>query len=899
MVEREQFTFDGMDNDVVVLEQKKRGIYISPLVLVVYVLVTIFLSVAVGVIVHFVKPCTHDQSESADRHSPEGVSVDGCPVTTLSTVTSSSIGDDDLWMVCLNMSLSRNETLPCPVSCHQTTPGEVINYRLPPTFLPRHYNIDIKPDIYGKEFLYQGRVVIHLECTERSDVIFVHFRKMTIEQPIDVRSADVIIGVIKTETVNVTELFKIYLDRPIEVGENISVSISYHGEVLADMVGMYYSRYVEENATKFMLATQLQATDARKAFPCLDEPLLKATFELRHWSRPEFIEKGYVNYSLDIGLKIFDYFENYFDYPYDMPKEDQISVPDFAFGAMENWGLIVYRETRMWLGNVVTCAWWSDLWLNEGMARYHEYLAMKAVQPDWDVDQIFAAQVIYTALASDQLGHSYPVHNPVEKPNEIERMFNSITYNKAGCVIRMLKELLLKDSYQDAMRLYLRQNAYDSVTFVELLRAFDDQAKKDDIPVNASMMMATWITQMGYPLVTMEKINNNTIKITQKMFLQNPQRPLYEAYTPPFKSLSLNNFIPETIKLQHPLSSSDWLLGNYLQYGLYRVNYDIVNWNLLISQLKSNHKVFHVVNRGQLIQDSFNLGRSGDLDHVISLRVTEYLRDETDHLPWVAAAEEAFEFFQKIFRYSANFPLFRTYARNLMLKNYKTLGWKKRLEDTHHDVYLRELTTKYSCIYGNTDCIETALDYFRRWKDDPTNTTIIDPNIRNTVYCTAIHYGLPSDWDFLFNIYKNFQHFSNEKSRQCRALTCSSDRATLARFFQMAASNNEEIMSHDPEGAITIMRYIAKTSVGHYIAWEALDAQWDTMRSKHTIFSSLCESLSTQYDLERFEAFISKHPPKKENEKNSTEDARNLILHNMRWRAANENAIFQWLRNVH
>eukprot|EP01027_Heterolobosea_sp_BB2_P001403 GEZU01002139.1.p1 GENE.GEZU01002139.1~~GEZU01002139.1.p1 ORF type:complete len:564 (-),score=107.25 GEZU01002139.1:389-2080(-) len=413
---------------------------------------------------------------------------------------------------------------------HVTGPWE--NVRLPTNVYPTHYRLNMNTNMSG--FHFNAHIEIDIEVTAPTKYILVHSLELQINSVSLVQrneassSSQSVVTIDKFEIFPENEFLVVFLPKEIEIGK-YTLSIDYEADLNRKILsGFYVSTYTTNGETRYMASTDFEPTDARRAFPCFDEPAMKAKWTItmstepgykmlsnmnevatttlpsgwiqtqfaesvpmstylvalvvcdfdyvntttpdgvlvRVWARPGIANQGLT--ALNAGARIVSYFAQYFGAPYPLPKVDMIAIPDFTSGAMENWGLITFRETALlvdpiesstsdkqravtvvahelahqWFGNLVTMKWWSDLWLNEGFASYVEYLGTDHVYPNWEMMDQFVILDYLSALSADSSNSTHAIAQHVVHPSDIQQMFDSISYDKGASILRMLSSFI-------------------------------------------------------------------------------------------------------------------------------------------------------------------------------------------------------------------------------------------------------------------------------------------------------------------------------------------------------------------------------------------------------------------------------------------------------------------------
>uniref|UniRef100_A0A8C6W192 Aminopeptidase n=1 Tax=Nannospalax galili TaxID=1026970 RepID=A0A8C6W192_NANGA len=802
-------------------------------------------------------------------------------------------------------------------------------YRLPRSLIPDSYKVTLRPFLTPNDqglYIFTGSSTVRFTCNQTTDVIIIHSKKLNYTEKqghrVVLRALDgsQAPSILKTELVERTEYLVVHLQSFLVEGAQYEMDSEFQGELADDLAGFYRSEYMEGDVKKVVATTQMQAADARKSFPCFDEPAMKATFnitlihlkdyvalsnmppsgkqedsdwrvtefrptpkmstyllayivsefkslesmspnnvQIRIWARPSAIDKGHGLYALNVTGPILSFFADHYATPYPLEKSDQIALPDFNAGAMENWGLVTYRENALlfdpvsssignkervvtvvahelahqWFGNLVTLEWWNDLWLNEGFASYVEYLGADHAEPNWNLKDLIVLNDVYRVMAVDALASSHPLSSPaneVNTPAQISELFDTITYSKGASVIRMLSSFLTEDVFKQGLASYLHAFEYSNTIYLDLWehlqKAVDNNAFKLPAPVRT--IMDRWILQMGFPVIT---VNTATGDISQEHFLLDKEsivtRPSEFNYLwiVPISSIKNgeqqdNYWLNGSQKSQSDLfkaSPNEWVLLNINVTGYYQVNYDNENWKKIQNQLQTNRSVIPVINRAQIIYDSFNLASAQRIPVTLALNNTLFLSGETEYMPWEAALS-SLNYFKLMFDRSEVYGPMRKYLRKQVIPLFShfqslTGNWTNRPE-TLTEQYNEVNAISTACSSGIQECKDLASRLFREWMANPS-TNPIHPNLRSTVYCNAIAQGGEDEWEFAWEQFRNAT-LVNEADKLLSALACSNQVWILNRYLSYTL-NSEYIRRQDATSTIVS---IASNVVGQSLVWD-------------------------------------------------------------------------------
>jgi aminopeptidase N len=280
---------------------------------------------------------------------------------------------------------------------------------------------------------------------------------------------------------------------------------------------------------------------------------------------------------------------------------------------------------HQWFGDLVSPAWWDDLWLNEGFAKWMEFVYTDKIHPEWNLYEQFISQRWLSVMQNDAISFSHPVNMKITNNHQLTGIFDAITYSKGSSLLRMMRNFMGNETFNRGISTYLKEHSYSTATQKDLWRVLGEQMRDDQIalPSNITLsdIMSTWTDQMGYPYVQVTRdYDQQLIKISQQQFLfdhdaQPPKSVHNYQWSVPLQfrssssSTDIHWFLTKEITLSTNVTGNDWILANPGLLGFFRTNYDKKNWQKIIQQLKSDHQRFTITERAGLIDDAFNLAR--------------------------------------------------------------------------------------------------------------------------------------------------------------------------------------------------------------------------------------------------------------------------------------------------
>ncbi|TKS69747.1 Aminopeptidase Ey [Collichthys lucidus] len=890
-------------------------------------------------------------------------------------------------------------------------------YRLPDSLSPVTYNVTLWPWLERNAeglYIFKGHSTVVFKCVKETDLIIIHCNKLNLTMfdrfhaKLSGVSGSTAPDLKHTWLEAPTQYLVVQLSGPLKVGSTYELFTEFVGELADDLGGFYRSEYIEDGVNKVVATTQMQPTDARKAFPCFDEPAMKAVFYItllhprgtvalsngmdlepinitiegqhviqtsfepteimstyllafvvcdfgfigtppgaevmvRIWARKKAIQEGQGDYALNKTGPILEFFENYYNSSYPLKKSDQIALPDFSAGAMENWGLITYRETallynpgvssngdkewvatvishelaHMWFGNLVTTRWWNDLWLNEGFATYVSYLGANFAEPNWNMKDLIVLNEITGVMSVDALASSHPLSSKEEDimtPEDISQLFDSITYSKGAAVLRMLSEFITERVFSSGLQTYLKEFEYRNTVCQDLWNHLQVAVDKSSVklPNTVEEIMNRWILQMGFPVVT---IDTQSGTITQKHFLLDPDSVVttpspfnYEWFVPltwiktggseqQHWLLVKEDKLPDVV-----LGPDDWLVANIKMKGFYRVNYDSGNWERLLAKLSSKHTDIPVINRAQIIDDAFNLARAKIVNTTLALRTTKFLNKETDYMPWETASRNLNYFFLMFDRSEVYGPMQAYIKKQVtpLFEHFKklTVNWTE-IPENHTDQYNQINAISLACKTGLEDCTKLTTGWFKEWMDNPADNKI-SANLKSTVYCNAIAAGGVDEWDFAWSMYKNAS-IASEADKLMYALSCTKQPWLLNRYLQYCL-DPDKIRKQDATYTIT---YIASNAIGQPLAWDFVRANWDHIYNDYGggsfsfggLINGVTKRFSTEFEYKQLLQFKEDNAGQLGSGAIALEQALERTKANMNWVAMNKEQVFNWFNS--
>jgi puromycin-sensitive aminopeptidase len=808
-------------------------------------------------------------------------------------------------------------------------------FRLPGAAAPRTYRLTLEPDLVALTF--KGEVAIDLDVKTATREIVLHSVHLEIAEArsgadtLDVHADE------KKERITLTA------PKPFAAGK-ATISLRFSGKISEEMRGFYRSKYKAADGTeRHMGTTQFEATSARRAFPCFDEPALKAVFELtmvtpkdricvsnmpvvaddalpdgrrrvrfalspimstyllafavgefdsiegktkdgmpvKVYATPGRAELG--RFALDTAIRGLQFFGDYYGIPYQkaLPKLDLLAIPDFEYGAMENWGAVTFRETAIfvdakhssipqrrrvaevvlhelahqWFGNLVTPEWWSFLWLNESFATFMAYKASNALFPEWNIFEEYLAQITSAGKSLDSLRSSHPVEVVVRDPNEVDQIFDAISYNKGGSVLRMLEAAIGEEAFRKGIQHFLEQNAFACATTDDLWKALGDGTG-----VDVSAMMNGWTRRTGLPAVIVSR-QGSRLSLRQERFLldRDPEHPVEDTTLWDIPLPAIDGKGRTTVarlsarEANVDVPASDWIKVNAGQAGFYLSHYDDAGWAALAKAVES--LALPTMDRYGLEEDAYSLMRAGYLSVPAYLRFAGAFSRETNHYVW-GGVLDGVAALSDIFAGDPLIPKLEDWARTLLKPTAQQVGWDEKPDEPNEKILLRATILGSSLRFGDPAAIAYARARFEAARKDLSS---LPPNQRSTIFYGVARHGDASAFDAIVGLYEKAD-LPEVKVQLLRSLGSFRHEALTRRAIEYALS--DKVRRQDAMGPFGSIPVEMKPT-----GWKIFKEKWPVIDERYGksgmlghFVSAAASGIPTEEHAADVERFFREHP---------------------------------------
>jgi puromycin-sensitive aminopeptidase len=813
----------------------------------------------------------------------------------------------------------------------QVTLSKETDYRLPETVTPISYDIKLKPDLASFKFTGSETIVVEIHSAT-NEILFnavdLQIDKAHIEKDGGGNSEKAQVKIEKEK-----ERVRLVFPTKLEAGI-WHLQLDFAGEITDKLRGFYRSAQALKDGEKSWIAlTQFEATDARRAFPCFDEPSFKATFQLTLCvdknltalsntsvvsetvdgdkktitfaktmkmstyivafvvGQLEMSEAVMVDgipmriyaplgklhltkFALEIGAAALSFFNKYYGIPYPGDKMDMIAVPDFAFGAMENVGAIIYRESallvdteqashaeleriadvvahelaHMWFGNLTTMKWWNGIWLNEAFATFMELVAVDHLKPNWKRWESFGVSRAM-AFATDGLRATRPIEFPVNAPEEANGMFDVLTYEKGASVLRMLEQFIGPDKFKSGVNSYLLKHQFANTETNDLWQSL---AAASGAPVQE--IMNSWIFQEGYPMISADlDSNKKSVSLSQRRFYYLDDKAKdrgQEIYQVPIllraKVKGEDKLIEKTLLLKDKSTEIafdkdiEWLVINAGGSGFYRVNYSAE----LREKLQAILPLLSALERFNLASDFWALTMNGTVKLDDFLQFTKLFKDDEDKNVW-SVLVGALQYCERAFSSDQNAGnRLKALTLEILSPTYKRLGWEAKAGESELTKQLRGLAIAALGTTGGDNSIisEAAARYDRHIG----GTAILAPDVLSAVVTVLASNGDKKRFEQFENLFKNGTS-PQEQERYMHSLAMFQDSALLGQT--LAKTLNGEVKG---QNAPYLVRNIMLNPHGRKVGWTFVRDNWEQINKTFPslIMTRLVEGVTGLLDAE-------------------------------------------------
>lgn len=762
--------------------------------------------------------------------------------------------------------------------------------RLYESFQPNNYDLELNLERRARRF--SGKVVITGTLTNLDSAIKLHAKELKItgaivnDIPADTKSG-------KNDELIITPSSQL-------IDKDISISLTFTGKITGPMNGIYPCYFEHEGVKKELLMTQFEPFHAHKVFPCIDEPEAKATFDLtlttenkvevlsnmpiksqkeekqnlitsfettpimssyllafvvgelhkvsgktkdgvevNIWATPAHSPKS-LTFSLDVAVRAIEFFSDYFGTPYPLPKSDHVAVPDFSAGAMENWGLITYREvclivdkstatstkqhsatviahevSHQWFGNLVTMRWWDDLWLNESFANMMEYVAIDALFPEWKIWNEFASYESLASLRRDSLPGVQPVKLPVNHPDEIGTLFDpAIVYAKGGKLLNMLRHFIGEEAFIEGLKNYFKKHSYSNTSGSDLWEALGESSGQD-----VGSFMSEWLEKSGFPVIEAQ-LKNSNLAITQSHFLIGGKADKRSWPVP----LAANiDTVPKLLSehLAETAYHDGTLILNKNDISYFITKYD----DKLQKRILENLGDLSDIDRLKLLNDANLLSRgllkpAADLIDLLIAYKNEKKQPVWSLISLIVADLKRFTDLDE-----TNEKQLKKLVSRLCKPLYEELGWETAKDEDEQVTKLRSIIIGLMIYAEDEDAIKIAIKKYTNVNND---LSALDSELRASILVAAVrHSKNPSNVVDSLLEYHSTTSSSDLKSDICSAVSSTRDPRIGKRLLTLFTDSS--IIK--PQDLLAWFAYMIRNRHCREITWQWMIDNWDWIES--------------------------------------------------------------------
>ena len=816
-------------------------------------------------------------------------------------------------------------------------------YQLSNKIKPNNYNLSLTPDFNSMTF--SGKVVIELSIFEPTNQITMN----AIELDLINSSISTDSGLLSSNNFEYNEekeQVTISFENTINES-NAVLSVEFTGVLNDRLHGFYRSSYEDENGNqKIMACTQFEPTDARRAFPCWDEPEIKSTFEIMlsvpkemeaisnmPINKEEVSENNYkkvyfdktpimstyllafiigdldkcstiaennveINiwatkhnvihgeFALQVAKDLLKYYNEYFQIDYPLPKLDHLAIPDFAAGAMENWGAITYREVallfdeknsapatkqriaeivahemaHMWFGDLVTMKWWNDLWLNESFASWMATKAIDHLFPEWNMWTQFIYTDYNSGLSLDGLENSHPIVQAVNNPSEINQLFDAISYSKGASIIRMLETYVGEDKFRDGLRQYMQLYKYSNAEGNNLWECIQEASETEIIP-----MMESWTKQTGYPVINITWESDSRLSLNQERFLYSNKTNLPDTWLVPISIVSgknmdkVDSFILDSNSTTIDAAAdtnNGFMKVNYDTAGFYRVNYPKEHWKNLSELI--NKQLLKPTDRLSIQSDAYALAKARKISATVFLELIKSYNNEKDFGVWSDLTNNM-RSIDLLLRKTELGKIYKNMCVETLKPIGEKLGWEVSPNEGHLESLLRTTILSSLGSFGDGDTINKSLELLEQFFSDKIS---LAPELRSIVYNLSAQTGDKSIYNLILDRARKEQ-LQEEKLRLYASLCRVENDELFNKTLQLSIS--DEIRTQDTVSLLSLMS--VNRNNGAEATWDFIKSNWALLDERYGSggfammrLVGITGNLLTKSDYDNVQGFFNDHP---------------------------------------